>query len=203
MGGLMTAATFFDVDLGLPDWFHVIDLDREADQSTVTAAIEEHLERLGATVNEEALADLATRALDVWTAARERSALGAALALDVVDRLPIPAYLLMYGVEGPDGTGPEALDELAQSLVDSTHALVGHREAKVVELNGRPAVRLAGFTSLDAEADRSPIVAVRQYRVPVPGSGTQFALVCWTPEIVVSDEMGELFDAIAESVTIT
>jgi hypothetical protein len=141
--------------------------------------------------------------IDVDVGARRDGLIGVALLRGLAeDGLPVEADLLMYCLQGSDAVDPIALEDVAASMRTSPH-VAGHRQTTLSELNGRPAVRFAGFEVVDPEVALSPTVAVRRYVIPVPGSGMQFVLSCATPHLDASEEMGELFDAIAEGITIT
>ena len=193
-------------DIGLPDGILPLDteLDPEADRSLAVARLDARLARLGATPGPTAHNRLVTRTLSTLAAARRQGAIGAALLLDPVDDAPPrEAFLMMFCVEGPDEVDADALDALAESVGRWGRSDIGRRDTAVVHVNGRPAVRYTGFTLLDPDATTSPIVAVRQYWVPVPGTGTCFVLSCWTPQVDAIDAAAGVFDAVAETVVIS
>jgi hypothetical protein len=141
--------------------------------------------------------------LDVSATARARGTLGIAVADDVVDGQLVHADFSTHCIEGPDAIDRPALDDLTRWLATRDGSDVGQLETSIVDINGRPAVRRAGFSVLDVDAISSPIVATLDYWIPVPDTGTLAVLSFRTPHVEATDEMRELFDVIAGTVTIT
>ncbi|MGH9243951.1 MAG: hypothetical protein ACRD29_06485 [Acidimicrobiales bacterium] len=194
----------FELDLSNPFYALDVELDPETDRAAIEAGVDGHLTNLDLSEPAAVRDDFVARTLATLDDARRQNAIGAALLLDVADDgLPVEAYLLMFCVEGADAADPTALDALAGSLGKWNERDIGRRATRIVDLNGRPAVRYEGFALLDPDHDPSHIVAVIQYWVPVPGTGTQYLLSCWTPHIDAADELFDLFDAVAEGVTVT
>jgi hypothetical protein len=103
-------------------------------------------------------------------------------------------------VAGSDGVDPVALDELAETLGQASAFDVGPRVSEVVELGDHLAVRSVGLLEVDPGAASSPLVAAQQYWIPVADTGTLALISCWTPQLHLLDELGGVFDAIADSV---
>jgi hypothetical protein len=203
---MTTAPAVWEVSLSLPDSFQELDLelDPRIVVGPIGAAVDEHLALLDVDVDPVTRADLVERAVATLEQARRGDAVLAALALDVADGLPpLQAYVFEHCVAGPDGTDQGALDQLAATMTRVSVFDAGQPVAEVVGLDDHPAVRCVGLLQVDPAAPSTPLVAARQYWIPVAGTGTLALISCWTPQLHLADELGELFDAIASSVRIS
>jgi hypothetical protein len=180
--------------------FIALDGDSEpgAERSSITRSVDEQLVRLGPPDDPDRRDALVRRALIALVAARQSRAVGFAVVRHTGDR-PIEAYVAVYLRAGPDANDAASLDALADTVVAANSAAVGHQHTAMMTLDGRPAVRCAGFARLDL--DGRPLVAVRHYWIPVPRTGTQVVVWGWTPQPEAAD-LEDVFDTIAADVRI-
>jgi hypothetical protein len=97
-------------------------------------------------------------------------------------------------------TGGDGLGEVREALERQTQR-DERADVRVVTLPAGPAVVASGRTLLSDESWDEPVEAcTRRYFIPVPGSDRLAVLAFLTPNVVLVEHFGQVFDAIAESV---
>jgi hypothetical protein len=188
---VVTPATWFDLDL---------------DPATRAASIARMVEERTGAGPEEAARRVELRAVLERAAAdaATQGAVYAALFSDVIEGRPVSGSLVVSLREGqggapPAGMGPRVVVEGLRRVLE------GQGTVEVRELPIGPAVRVRKRVHGQIAPGEGPVAEVEsvQWFVPLPG-GQHLALLSFsTPTVGLAEPFGELFDAIAGTLSWT
>jgi hypothetical protein len=186
--GVVTPATWFDLDLNPAT--RVASMGRLMESKVAASAV-----RPGKEERADLLSLLERTAADAEAA----GAVYAAIYSDVLEGRPVSASLIISIVEGRGGPPPPPGTDRAAVAESLGRVLAEAGTVEVRDLPSGPAVRVRKRIQAQATAGEGPVAEAEsvQWFVPLPDA-TRLALLSFsTPTIGLAEPLGELFDAIA------